>query len=599
MKTEKVLLVITLLLIFSCAALADRELERAEILQVLQELTSQPKDAWLPAGVIEATHEEYRAPDTMDTNLINETIVQKIAEYENDQNKPEKTVNMRQKRLEATPFNVRYELSNEHTMTTTELIKYDGQRFYWEINLDSRTDSVKPGRDIEANFMTDEFNPTWNARRIFVWDGENYSTYFLPVNTATIDTTGEMPFSLSGPMTAGLNRWGYGYYSYDNLASLNSHVVEKLVDGQLQLHLTLDDTGGHQWEFVLDTAKDYAVLSCVITGYADTVIFKQYSDYRQVAGNWVPYDILLQKIEVGSNRLLNQDIWNITSIDPNLPGIESFAIDYVPDALIEYKSSITRKPVMYRKWHTVDGDNLLADRLVYAAAEGTQPQNCASAALKYAASQLGKDISDTQLAAMVAPDNQTSLLTIKQTAESAGLYCRAITCDIDTLSAVQDCQIILHIPGKKHFVVVDSIDTQYIRLIDLTSNRFFYRKDLHFFGMDWPDGTALLISKNPISGNFADIDQGRLAEITGAAYDCNYMKQGYNVIFCSEPIEGTCLGQQRIYSERWGCGYAESGSCSEETMERYRKSLCIEDPYDPLNCTVEGKWTIYYIQACE
>ena len=33
-------------------------------------------------------------------------------------------------------------------------------------------------------------------------------------------------------------------------------------------------------------------------------------------------------------------------------------------------------------------------------------------------------------------------------------------------------------------------------------------------------------------------------------------------------------------------------------MVRYRESPCIENPYDPLACTVTGEWTSYYMRAC-
>ena len=600
MKIGKILMLVAIVLTFSCFAFADRQLERAEILQILKGLTDQPKDTWISAGTIKATHEEYRAPRTTNSLQIDSQISQKIAEYKNNAERPEKDADMQRLALEAIPFNVRYELANEYTMTTTEIVKYDGERFYWEINLDSRTDSVKPDQSLAGNYMTDDFNPEWNARRIFVWDGENYTTYVLPVNNATVDSTAAGG-SVNGPLTAGLTKWGYGYYSYDNLAALDSFAEEKYIDGQTQIHLTLNDQRGRQNVFVLDPAKDNAVVSCAITGYGNSVILKQYSDYQLAGSRWVPQTIILQKFALDSGNLLLQDTWNLTSIDANVAGIECFAIDFEPDALIEYKSAVSPKTEIYRKWNSVDTDQLLSERLTFEANQGTQPQNCATAALKYITAKLGKNISDTQLAELVNPaDNQTSLLSIRQKAESLGLYCKAVICDIDTLKNMQDCQIILHIPGKKHFVAVAGIDAQYIRLIDLTSRKFFYRTDLNFFGMDWPDGTALLISNNPIAGSFTEIDSAGQARITGAAYyDCNYIKQQYNVVFCSEIIPGDCDGfYYRQYNERWGCGEAQSGSCSESTMERYRKDLCIEDPYIPSACNNPGNWTFYYMQAC-
>jgi len=598
MKIKNITLAVVLLLSVSCAAFADRQMDRPEILQILQQLTSQPKKTWIPAGTIKATREEYRAPKVTDSIEIKNQISQKIAEYQSNPNKQELTKNLQKMKFDAIPFNVRYELANEHTMNSTVIVRFDGDRFYWEINVDSRTDSVKPDKDLAGNFMTEQFNLDWNTRRIFAWDGEKYITYSLPGNHAIVDSTGETPHIVNGPLTTGIIPWGYGFYSYDSLAAAEPSAIEKIIDGRTQLHLTLNSPNGSQMLFVMDPARDYTVLSCLIeTG--SVAISKQYSDYQLVSGNWVPAVILLERFEAGTNRLLARDLWNITAIDGSVPEAGSFDIEYEEDALLEYFSPLTDKPVMYRYSKLVDTDRLLTGRLAYAAAEGIQPQNCATAALKYALSQLGIDVTDGQLARLATePDNNTSLLAMKQSAESLGLHCRAVTTDIATLTDLEDCQVILHIPGKKHFVVLESIDSSYVRIIDFTKRKFYYRTDINFFGMDWPDGMALLISNNPIAGEFADIDDEQLAGLRGATfYDCNVLRQNYDVIYCSY-IGGECGGYYRTFYERWGCGAAESGSCSQSRMIRYRKCFCIEHPYDPFACTVTGEWTYYYMRAC-
>ncbi len=208
------------LLCVSGVAFADRPMDRAEILQIFQELTNQPRKTWIPAGTIEATHSECRAPKTMDANTLNSHIKQDVRQYQSDTNKKELTQELQKMRLDAEPFNARYRLSNEYTMNSTVVVKFDGERFYWEINVDSRVDSVKPDKNLAENFMTDQFNLNWNAKRIFAWDGEKYTTYFLPGNNAIVDSTGSTPHVVNGPLTAGIIQWGYGYYSYNNLSAI-------------------------------------------------------------------------------------------------------------------------------------------------------------------------------------------------------------------------------------------------------------------------------------------------------------------------------------------------------------------------------------------
>lgn len=596
MNTKRIMLAVTLLLSVSCGAFADRALERAEILQILQELTSQPRNTWIPAGTIEATHEEYRAPKTTTLSEISSQINQKIAEYQNSPNKREKTEDLQKMKLDAIPFNVRYKLSNEYMMNSTVLVKFDGDRFYWEINVDSRTDSVKPDKDLADNFMAQQFNLDWNTRRIFTWDGGKYTIYSLPGNRAIIDSTGNTPHVVNGPLTAGFIPWGYGYYSYETLSTAESAATEKIVNGQTQIDLTLTKSDGTAMLFVMDPAKGYAVLSCTIETNGAT-FYKQFSGYQSVAGSWVPATILLERFEAGTNRLLAHDLWGIVAIDSNVPDVGSFDVEYEPDALIEYASYITDKPAMYRYSPIVDTDSLLAERLAYAANEGSQPQNCATAALKYTASNLGKAVTDSQLAELVTDDG-TSLLAMKQFAQQLGLYCRPVTTDIETLKSLDDCQVILHIPSKKHFVVLESIDNSFVRIIDLTKDKFYYRTDVNFFGMDWPDGVALLISDKTIAGEFTEINEAELANITGGAgYTCTRLLQEYGVIFC-EYVGGQCEGYYQIYFPRWGCESAESGSCSMTWMWRIAVCPCIEDPYNPNDCIVNGEWRFYYMRAC-
>jgi len=601
MKTKHILLAAALFLSVSCIAFADRELDRTETLQIFQKLTSRPRKTWIPAGTIEASHEEYKAPKTTDPNEIKNQISKKIQEYQSNPDKPELTEKLRKMKLDAIPFNVRHELFNEYTMNSTVTVRFDGDRFYWEINVDSRVDSIKPGANLAGNFMTEQFNLNWNARRIFAWDGEKYTTYFLPGNHAVVDSTGDTPHAVNGPLTAGIIPWGYGFYAYENLSAIESSAVERDVDGQTQINLTLNNSDGSEMVFLMDPQKDYAVISCSINGQGNSVISKQYSNYQLKSGYWLPTTILMERYEAGSNRLLARDLWDIISIDGNAPEAYSFEVEYETDALVEYASYITDKPAMYCYSPMVDTDLLLAERLAFAASEGTQPQNCATAALKYAVSQLGKYITDSQLAQLVTePNNDTNLYAMKQLAQDLGLFCRAVKTDIQTLRDLEGCEVILHIPGKNHFVVLGSIDDEYVRVVDLANNKFYYRTDINFFGMDWSEGTALLISNQPIpmQGNFTEIDDGQLGNIVGVAgYTCTRLLQGYNVIFCSY-VGGECGGYYYVFFERWGCEAAESSSCSSSRMLRYAKTPCIEDPYDPYRCIGTGEWTCYYMRAC-
>ena len=262
MNAKHVTSAVVVLLFAGCSVWADRSLERGEILQIFQELTSQPRKAWISAGTIEATHTEYRAPKTTDANAVNEQINRKIQEYQADPNKPERTESLQKMRLDAIPFNVRSRLCNEYTMSSTVVVRFDGERFYWQINANSRTDSMQPGRDLSGNFMTRHFDLEWNAKRIFAWDGEKYTTYSLPGNCATVDLVDNTPHVVNGPLTAGVIPWGYGYFTYERLSAAESSAVETDVDGQPRILLTVSSPDGPEGNLALDPARDYAAMSC-------------------------------------------------------------------------------------------------------------------------------------------------------------------------------------------------------------------------------------------------------------------------------------------------------------------------------------------------
>ncbi|OHB59894.1 MAG: hypothetical protein A2Y12_18935 [Planctomycetes bacterium GWF2_42_9] len=585
-----------ILLSVAYAACADRLLERAEILQIFQQITNQPKKTWIQAGTIKATHQEYKAPKLKDANEINNQIKAAIGEYQNNSNKRELTADSQLMNLDAIPFNTRYKLLNESTMNSSVIVKYDGERFYWEIEANSRQDSIKPDNELSGNYMTKQFDLSWNKKRIFAWDGEKYSTYFLPGNHSIEDSTGTTPHSVNGPLTAGLIPWGFGKYTYDNLSKSEVSAIEKTVDNQIQIELTLTNSNGSQIIFTLLPQKNYAPQSVLIYEEGNMVASRQYSDFKLIGNNWMPFTILIEKFEPTSNRLLSRDFWDIQSVDANIPQGYDFQINYQKDALIEHAVFSKTRPEIYRYSENTNTTLLLSDRMEYATNEGIQSQNCATAALKYSMSKLGKIINAQQLTSLVDDSNgQTSLYAMKQFAETNGFYSRAVSINIESLKNLNNCRAILYLPGKKHFVAVESIDEKYVWLVDLSNNEFFYQIDINFFDMDWK-GTALIISTSPIFGTYEEININDQKALLGQGYECTKLLQGYDVIFC-EYISGDCGGMYTEYPTRYGC-QSGTGSCSTSTKIKYIESPCIIDPYFPDGCNVTGDWTAYYMRAC-
>ena len=522
-----------------------------------------------------------------------------VTEYQANSQKRERAEYLQKQKLDAIPFNTRYRMSNEHTMISSETVKYDGERFYWEINIESRNDSIKPEKNLRGNEMTDDFNMELNAKKIYAWDGENYVRYSPLAEYAFVSSSGQTQQTVNGPLTAGLIPWGLGYYSYDNLAAMQCQAVEKVSGGAVTISLTFTDKFGAQTSVALEPSKDYAMVSLTVTGRGNSVISNEYSDYKYVSGRWVPMFVLIEKYDGVSRRLLERDIWTINSIDAAVPKAEAFRVDYEDDTIIEYASPISEHSLIYSHSKTADTEALLGEKLAFDTREGQQKQNCATGAVKFALSRLGVQVDNAKLAALVdEKDNTTSIEAIQSFIRNLGLDCKVIQTDIETVKMLSDKQIIFYLPEKKHFVVMESIDQYSVRLVDMPSRKFYDRADLNFFDMDWTTGIALVISGGSIRGDFKEVSGAELSSMVGGAgYSCTKLLQQYDVAFC-EYIGGSCESLYIEWSERWGCEAAESGSCSSKWMIRYITTPCVNDLFNPDGCKVTGTWTEYWIRAC-
>ena len=562
MKIRDLILAAFLLFIARSFAFAGGQLDKAEILQIFEMLTDQPRKTWIPTGVVEATHLEYKQ-------------------------------------------------SKGYITESTVIVKYDGDRFYWEINVESSTEQPEPQGSSDGISSRDTPDPNCNKKRVFAWDGERYTMYFRPGNHAIItENPNDIPVTVNGSLTAGIVPWGYGMYTYEGLSAAESSAIEVEVDGQKQVHLAISkETNRPEMMFVLDPTKDYAVLSFSLNYAGRSFVEKTYGDYQLVSGRWIPTTIILERYDDSkeSPELLSYDYWEFTSISIGLPPPGSFSVVYETAALVEFYSSITDKPLSYRHSNEVDTASLLQNRLAIALADDTQTQNCATVAMKYVASQLGKEVTDQKLAELVyEPDGDTSLYELRQFAQELGFYCLAVKTDVQTLRTLENCQVILHLPGANHYVVLEYIDDEYVWVIDLDSNKFCYRIKLDGFDLDWSAGTALLISNEPLdlAGTFTDIGDEELHKIIGSDgfghYSCTDLIQEADKIFCSEPIFGLCGGRYRQFYNRYGCELDEDGgSCTGTAVVGNISSPCVEDPYDPGFCTITGEWFSRYIRACE
>ncbi len=586
------------LLILAAATLIQGQTSLTDdaALEILAKLTSQSRTTWIPAGTIEAGHEKYRAPRTTDQAQIAQAIDQELQDYQGRADKIERAVELQEARLEAIPFNVRYRLSNEYTMRSHAVVKYDGEKFFWSIDVASRSDSVTLPAELKGNAMTEQFNLDWNESRAYAWDGQEYTLFSRSGNYAIVDAAGKLPHTVNGPLTAGIIPWGSGALTYKNLSAGKVSATEMLLDQAQQIHMTIEQTDGTRMDFVLDPAKDYAASSWTVVGTSGNVTSTFYSGYQKSAGNWAPGTVLIEQRDGLTDQLLRSDKWDFARIDGAVPSPEQFEVQYQKGTVVEFFSPFSDESTIYTHSDATDTRQLLAQRLAYAASERVKRQNCATAAVQHTTARLGKPTSPDTLAQLVGADGQTTMADLKQFMGKLGLYCRAVEASLSTLSNLSTCQAILHVPAKNHFVALDRLDEQHAWIVDLSKPAFYYRQDTDSLPLDPSRTTALLVSDQPISGPLNDISDARLTTLAGGSgWSCTLLLQeGYY-----QACPWDCFGLVIIYYERWGCEAAASGTCDYHQAASYIADECIVKPDGSGECTNAGGWNFVLMDVCK
>lgn len=547
---------IILVLIITPSLFADRELERDEIVKIAEHLTSVPRDTWISEGTIEASLKSFNS-------------------------------------------------TTNHTTESTEIVKYDGNRFYWEIDIVS-------DRGGNQQDMAEQADIYLNQKRIFTWDGQWYSMYFKSAKRvmATDDLTNTPP-TITGCLKAGVVPWGYGVYSYKNLMSSRLSATETESEGQKLIHLTIKNPGGAEITVVLDPTKDYAVLSSLVS-FGSSCSLQEYSNYTEKNGRWIPAAILIERYSdcQKSQKLISYDYWTFKRVSTERPTGAIFNAVYENDTLIEYRPKSAEKSLFCQHSSRIGDRDLLYKKLLAASDPNKAVQNCAVSALRYVIESLGANISDSNFAAEVNEVNTveggTSLLAMQQFVSRAGLQSLAIRTDVRHLSDAADYKTILYLPWNKHYVVFSHIENDNVWVIDLANYKFCYSLPFRKFISSGTEANSvvLLVSDKAIDvrGKYTEISSEELATITGSSepgYSCTELIQAYDIGWCEPGIGVACWGRYTIWYNRYGCKEDESGGeCESMDLVGSVFTICIEDPYYPGSCTHNGYWYPKYIRAC-
>ncbi len=588
----------------------ERTLSSKEVESIFHTVTAVPRDTWIPSGVIQARHTQYRAPLSRTEEEIEEAIQLEVDNYLSNPNKPEATLTLQTQRLRAIPQAVRHKLTNEYAMVTDELVKYDGRRFYWSIDVVTREDSIKSRPN---PYNTSQFDLEKNMENIFIWDGDRYTRYFKSANYAMInDDPSTVPIQVHGPLKAGLIPWGYGIYTLNELLRSDVSAVELQNDRGREIHLDIGFPNGIKLNLVLDPQKDYAVQAYTLWLLNDHVIIQTNDRFRKVDGAWIPTLISIEEYENAPQQfLLRSEAWEYTSIQSGPLDVSEFSPPFESDALIERRLAQTDRSQKYLytnpEKNNIDSQTLCNARLNVLTSD--LQKNCATVAFSYVAGQYNREVSSLDLSSLIDPaTSATSLYDLKTYLESLGLYCEAIRTSVEGLSRFSRYQCILHLPGEKHYVVLGNIDNRYIRLIDLSKDNFFYRVEKRRFHNDWSEGVALIVADEPIEGVnpnsvISDLDMQKIqgqSTCEFGCYTCTDLIQEFAIQYCYS-VAGMCEGESVEWVTRWGCESAangEGGYCRGTEMFSWNSTPCIPDTKNPGGCTVTGVWTGGFIRAC-
>ncbi|MHC4855051.1 MAG: cysteine peptidase family C39 domain-containing protein [Planctomycetota bacterium] len=537
--------VLTLIMVLTaCGWASSEELSSAEITSIFEQLCQTPVTGWVQSGRVEAAHESFDA------------------------------------------------MTGETTETHESVTTY-GERFAWNIQTVSITKNKKK--------KAQEMDEAGNRERFFVWDGQSYTLYFKSGRQAITYESPQMPVRVNGPLTAGIIPWGQGVFTLENLTMAQVSATRMLTNEGPRIEMVIQIEKSPEMRMTLDPEKNYALCSYTLVRPDALRTVQTYGNFALEGERWIPMNILIEHFD--DSRLSSSDSWEIVTLKNETVELGVFTPAFEEKTRVEYHTPVLEKPAFYRHSNRVNTKSLLDKRVEAGLKKGLGKQNCGTVAVGYIFEKLGVEATDQELASLVNDaSNDTSLYQIQQLVQQKGVSCAAVKTKISALSALKDCQILLHFPKKKHFLVLDRIEGDSVWLIDLDRQTFYHTLTLDAFEQEWA-GIALIVSSQaPALGrDYIPVPEDVLRKIRGAAnYSCSELIQAYYVILCPEMVLGTCGGRYYMYYDRFGCKLdPEGGFCVGSDLVGHVYSPCIEDWEYPGTCNVLGEWRVCYMRACE
>ena len=617
------------------SVLAERVLSPKEVTALLETLTKDSFETWIPYGEVSGTLTEESWP----ANKYSDAEVDGAIDTHVNASAPTHLVaqELIAERRKSLPYNVRYAHRASERKVLHIVSRYHKDRFYSESNvrqfqdlLDLRDDTAIPyhlTKEDEAFFQKTlvpqwghaRFKPHLNQHRVVGWDGREYVRYNVSpgtsgrkaaINRAKRDAA-YYPQQV-GPMalTAGIVPWGHGVFTLEHLLECQVRVVESENERQLTANISYDNL-----ELVVELERRLAPNGEIAFAPVSYLIIKNglvsqqaaHSGHQWVSRRWVPTEIVIEKEShlygaVRKERRTFQVRYNVQRPEPT-----HLAVDISWGAHVTYRTAQFGE-FTYRTSPLLNTETLLAHRLAlehqlrYSMTERRSVKhNCATTSLNYACTKLDIQLPANRLATLVDASGNTRFADMLHLLQQNEVNAKAVRATLNELAFLgPGYQVVLHVePDKRgHYVLLGGIDSDSVHIIDFTGRRLTYSvSHRRFLQGYWKDGgPALVITPSNMQhdrrvAQMQPLDITALSTYRGAlGMACTDLSQGNMQI----PCPSNCDGYNYEYPTRFQCEWAASGLCDPDNQLHYReRSGCLEDTENPGECISDQIWTFH------
>lgn len=559
---SRIVFLCVLILAVLAPSFADRQWSSLETEDLIRRLAENPRSGWIPQGALTAQRLVYHASDGI--------VIQ-----------------------------------------SSEVVRCDGDRFLREIHITEHNAPRKGSLQSSQETVVDAENMKINQHRIYSWDGNQVTCYYPNAKYADIQETTLAPSELDkGALTAGFVPWGYGFYSLERLSDLKISIWEREEYKSRYLDMRIDATDSAVVLLRLDPGKGNSVLHLEMYQKEKRTLLQRYEGYQYLLNSWIPQTISIERYNVAADPpgLVSYEDWSLAVSQDKSIDSETMRPALSDGTLVAYKTSSLDKPLWYQQNNASDMAGLLAEKRVLSAIDPKQ-SNCASLAALYIARQFHID-NFTIRSDSWSQDGKVSLLNLKTSLEQSGLAAAAVKTDVEGLRRMKSGHAVLHLTDSFHYVVLDRIEGDYVWIIDLSANHFYYRRPIDTLRRQWTDGIALIVADpaQPTEMVAPRISEEEASAIFGSQqggagyYDCTDIVQPTEVILCSEPMGGyggACEGRYWELAEVHGCEPSTGpNSCYGIGLPRGYYADCRNDPFDPLRCIKGETFALRQIRGC-